>query len=215
MVKPLVQWAGFALLLLAAKGHSQDTLSIDSIRKCYYDSYQLESKERFAEAVSALAAVQKVYGNTYTVNYRTGWLYFRNKSWAESLRFYNKALAVSPSSMEAHLGVINTLAAKLDWKAVGEHCKRALQIDYNHSAANLWQIIAYQALGNLTAAKKNVFHMLSLYPTSVAFLVELGKIQYAEADFASSKTTFTSVQILDPYNPSATQYLGLLNAPKP
>jgi tetratricopeptide (TPR) repeat protein len=215
MVKHSLSAIGFALLCMATVGHSQDTLSIETIRKCYYDSYQLEGKERFADAVTALAQVQKTYGNTYTVNYRTGWLYYRNKSWAESLKFYNKALAISPYSVEAHLGIVNTLAAKLDWKAVSEHCKRVLQIDYNNSSANLWLIIADQALGNLSAAKKNVLHMLSLYPTSVAFLVELGKIQYAEADYPTAKSTFTSVQILDPYNPSATHYLGLFTAPKP
>lgn len=213
----MVSLAAIVLALASASmpAAAQDTLPIEVIRKAYYDSYQLEAKERFVDAVNALAPVQKAYGNTYTVNYRAGWLFYRNKSWAESLKHYRKALAVSPTSLEVLLAIMNTLAAKQDWSAVAEQGKRVLQVDYNHFSANLWLIIADQALGNREPAKKNAYRMLALYPTSVPLLVELGKIQYAEADFAAATTTFTSVQILDPYNPTASQYLGLLQHPKP
>lgn len=190
------------------------TLGLDQVRQAYFDSYQLEAKERFAEAIAALNPVLKAYGNTYTVNYRIGWLCFKNKSWGEAIQYYDKALAISPSSLEVLNGMIGVYAAKQDWKAAEEQCKRALQVDYNNFAANHWQIIAEEAQGNYAVAKKNTLRLLALYPTSVYLLVELGKIQYAGGEFTQAFDTFNSVQILDPYNQSASYYLNLLKTPK-
>jgi len=49
--------------------------------------------------------------------------------------------------------------------------------------------------------------MLSLYPTSVLFLVELGKIYYVK-DKAKAKKIFEDVLILDPNNIIAKEYLN-------
>jgi tetratricopeptide (TPR) repeat protein len=189
-----------------------ETPDPQTIRKAYFDSYDLEAKERFADAIAALRPVQQAFPNTYTVNYRSGWLAYRNKSWAESIKYYDKALAAYPNSLEAHTGRIKVDVARQDWKAVAEQCGRVMQIDYNNSAANYWLIVAEQALGNRSAARKNALRMLALYPTSTDFLVELGKIQYLEGQLPQAIETFDGVQVLDPYNQSASYYLNLLKA---
>jgi Tfp pilus assembly protein PilF len=202
--------ACLAATFFAPARASADGPGPEKIRKAYFDSYDLEGKERFVEAIAALLPVREAFPNTYTVNYRTGWLAYRNKSWAEAVKYYDKALAVCPNSLEARTGVIKVNVARQDWTAVAEQCGRALQIDYNNSAANYWLAVAEQALGKRASAKKNILRMLALYPTSTDFLVELGKIQYADGQYASAQETFNGVQVLDPYNQSAAYYLNLL-----
>lgn len=197
-------------LLAAAPGSAGETLGQEQIRKAYFDSYELEGKERFADAIAALRPVLTAFPNTYTVNYRSGWLAYRNKSWADAKRYYQRALAAYPNSLEAHTGMIKVSVARQDWNAVSEQCRRAMQIDYNNPAANYWLIVSEQALGNRAAATKIALRMLALYPTSTDYLVELGKIQYADGKTAQAGETFAGVQVLDPYNQSAAYYLNLI-----
>jgi len=203
---------GYIALMGAVPVSAGETLGQDQIRKAYFDSYELEGKERFADAIAALRPVLAAFPNTYTVNYRSGWLAYRNKSWAEAKQFYQRALAAYPSSLEAHTGMIKVNVARQDWNAVSEQCRRAMQIDYNYTAANYWLVVSEQALGNRAAAEKNALRMLALYPTSTDFLVELGKIQFAEGRTAQAGETFAGVQVLDPYNQSAAYYLNLIKS---
>jgi tetratricopeptide (TPR) repeat protein len=199
------KWIGLlAIQLSFAAPTEQET------RKAYGDSYQLEAKERYLEAIQALSPVLAAYGNTYTVNYRTGWLYYRNKSWNESIKYYAKSLSVSPQSIEALNSILAVYGAKQDWKMVDEQALRILKIDRNNVIANHWLILAALATKQNEKALKNVLRMLTIYPTSTTFLNELGKIQYLNGQFSDSYDTFTGLQILDPYNQSAAYYLGLI-----
>jgi tetratricopeptide (TPR) repeat protein len=168
------------------------------------------SQKNALSKIQALNPILIAFTNTYTVNYRTGWLYYRNKNWGESIKFYSKALSVSPQSIEALNAILAVYGAKQDWKMVEEQAFRVLKIDRNNVVANHWLILSELANQQNTQALKNVLRMLTLYPTSTTFLNELGKIQYLTAQYKESYDTFTGIQILDPYHQGAAYYLGLL-----
>ncbi len=53
----------------------------------------------------------------------------------------------------------------------------------------------------------NANKMLTVFPTSTSFLLELGENYYALGNMEQSKSLFESVVILDPTNETAAAYL--------
>ena len=82
-----------------------------------------------------------------------------------------------------------------------------LKSDYYNYYGNYYEISALIAKNELDTALKLTNKMLSFYPTSILFLVELGKIYYVK-DKQKAKKIFEDVLILDPNNVIAKEYLN-------
>ena len=193
------------LLLVAT--FAQSTAVVGAVEKAYYSSYELEKQQRYDAAIKALAPVFKEYPKGYTVNYRSGWLAYRAGHYAEARKYLQMALIQFPSSIEVHKQLILLEVARKEWKSVEKEARIGRGIDYYNLDFTYWQMVALRKIGNSSSATKLAEEMSALYPTNVNILMEL--VYNAQVAKQSDKALgyLSSVLILDPYNPIATDIM--------
>jgi len=177
------------------------------IKKAYYESYNYEKMGDYKDAIKVLIPVYNEYPNGYTLNLRLGWLFYLSKKYQNALDHYKKASLVAPYSIEAKLGIMRTYLAAGDYDNALKVGDVILKIDYYNFYGNYYDVVALIAKKQYDTALKLTDKMLSLYPTSVLYLVELGKIYYVK-DKNKAKKIFEDVLILDPNNIVAKEYLN-------
>ena len=185
-------------------------LSPVEINEAYHQSYTLEKAQNYLKAIEVLTPVIKSYPNGYTINFRMGWLTYLNGNYANALKYYRKALAVYPASIEVLGSISLVYKARLDWKKVEEENYKILKIDYFNLTANYWYIKALQVQKKYDQAEKVCHKVLSVYPTAVNFLYLLGENCYYMGRKDDALSYFGSVYTLDPYNIGAKEYLELM-----
>ena len=197
------------LVLLLFFGASMGQGEVGVVEKSYYSSYELEKQQRYGEAIKALAPVVKEYPQGYTVNYRSGWLSYLGGNYSSARKYYQVALTQYPSSVEVRKALILLEVARKEWKSVEREARIGRSIDYYNLDYNYWQMVALRKIGNSAAANKLAEQMSALYPTNVKVLMELVYNAQIAKNHASVMAYLSSVLILDPYNPEATDLLRL------
>ena len=178
-----------------------------NIKQAYYDSYNYEKMGDYKDAIKVLIPVYKQYPNGYTVNLRLGWLFYLNKNYQNALEHYKKALIPAPYSIEAKLGIMRVYLTVRDYDNVLKVGDVVLKTDFYNYYGNYYEIEALIGKKEYETALKLTNKMLSLYPSSVLFLVELGKIYFVQ-DKTRAMKIFNDVLILDPNNVIAKEYLN-------
>ena len=176
------------------------------IKKAYYDSYNYEKMGDYKDAIKVLIPIFKKYPNGYTLNLRLGWLFYLSKKYQNAIDHYKKASLVAPYSIEAKLGIMRVYLAAGDYDNALKVGDVILKTDYYNFYGNYYEITALMAKKEMNTALKLTEKMLSLYPTSVLYLVKLGEIYYTK-DKIKAKKIFEDVLILDPNNVIAKEYL--------
>lgn len=204
----MVRKTVIAALLACSLVSAGDSKPSDAdVRKAYYSSYELEKQARYSEAAKALNSVVKAYPTGYTVNYRLGWLYYKDGKFTDAYKYYTKALAVYPSSIEVLQSITLIEVAREDWKKVEEQSKKIIKIDYYNQNANYWYAVALRMQNQCKEAAQVMEKMTYLYPTSTSYLNEYAKIQYCLKKYDHATQLFGTVLVLDPYNQDAVEYL--------
>jgi len=177
------------------------------IKKAYYDSYNYEKMGDYKDAIKVLIPIFKKYPNSYTLNLRLGWLFYLSKKYQNAIEHYKKASIIAPYSIEAKIGIMRVYLATGDYDNALKVGDVILKTDYYNFYGNYYEITALMAKKEMNTALKLTEKMLSLYPTSVLYLVKLGEIYYTK-DKAKAKKIFEDVLILDPNNVIAKEYLS-------
>jgi len=177
------------------------------IKKAYYESYNYEKMGDYKDAIKVLIPVYNKYPNGYTLNLRLGWLFYLSKKYQNALEHYKKASAAASYSLEAKLGIMRTYLAAGDYDNALKVGDVILKTDYYNYYGNYYEISALIAKKEYETAYKLINKMLSLYPTSVLFLVQLGEIYFVK-DKNKAKKIFEDILILDPNNIVAKEYLA-------
>ncbi len=191
-------------LILIANGFA---LTHEEIKDAYYKSYNYEKIENYTDAIKAIMIVYQEYPNGYTVNLRLGWLYYLNENYANSLSHYEKAIQISPYSIEAKLGHLLPLLAQEKYGEVEKEAFKILDVDYYNYYGNLRLIFALRMKEKYDVAEKIALKMLAVYPIDVSFLTEFGLIKHAQGKVDRAIQIFSDVLILDPENITAKNYL--------
>jgi len=177
------------------------------IKECYYQSYLYENQKRYSDAIAALKPIYLNYPNTYTVNYRLGWLYYLNQNYANAIEHLNQATAISPQSSEIIRIMIYIYQSKFNWYKVENLSVQLLKLDYYNISGNFWYAVSLKMQGKYSLAIKIVNKMLAIQPTSVLFLQELGENLYLSQNIKESYSVFNNLLIISPQNPTALYYL--------
>ncbi|WP_457623903.1 tetratricopeptide repeat protein [Persephonella sp.] len=193
-------------ILIFSNVLAEEKKDID-IKGAYYRSYQYEKVGDYENAIKSLMVLYKKYPDGYTINLRLGWLYYLNKNYSNSIYHYEKAMKIVPSSIEAKLGLTLPLLAQGKYGDVEKICYQIISTDYFNYYGNLRLSIVLRLEKKLDTAVEVVNKMLSLYPTDVNFLTELGIIRYLQGEYGQAKYIFNDILILDPENVTAREYL--------
>jgi tetratricopeptide (TPR) repeat protein len=189
-------------------------LSEEVIEKSYYDSYASEKAQDYAGAMKALHPVFSVYPSGYTVNFRMGWLSYLNGNYADALRYYKTSLAIYPASLEVMNCISLVHKIREEWPKVEIENYAILKIDYFNQTGNYWYAFSLKKQGKYDPAEKVMRKMLTVFPTSVSYLSELGEILYLKKDYKQALSLFLSVKVLDPLNENAKKYIELISTVK-
>ena len=182
-------------------------LSDEKIKEAYYKSYNYEKIQNYSNGIKALMPVYKEYNNTYTVNLRLGWLYYLNEKYANSLEHYQKAIQISPASLEAKLGHLLPLLAQNRYEEAEHEAFNILKVDHYNYYGNIRLAYILRMQKKYDQAEQISLKMLALYPIDVTFLSEYALVKHAQGDTEAAAKTFASIIILDPENVTAKEYL--------
>ena len=81
----------------------------DKTIAAFSKSFQLESEKKYAQAGSALTEVYNK--DTYEINLRLGWLFYKAGMYPESESYYQRAVELMPYAAEPKLGLVQPKAA--------------------------------------------------------------------------------------------------------
>jgi len=183
-------------------------LTDQEIRDAYYKSYNYEKMANYTDAIKAILTVYNEYPEGYTVNLRLGWLYYLNQNYANSLEHYEKAIKISPYSIEAKLGHLLPLLAQERYGDVEKEAFQILNVDYYNYYGNMRLVFALRMQQKLDMAEKIALKILAIYPIDVSFLTEYGLIKFAQGEIDTAVKLFYDILILDPENVTAKQFLS-------
>jgi tetratricopeptide (TPR) repeat protein len=192
-----------SLLILFAFLFSFD---MKKIRDIYYKSYNYEKMGDYKDAIKVLIPLYGKYKNGYTLNLRLGYLFFLNKQYENSIKHYLKASLILPYSIEPLLGLSKVYLYMKDYNNCIKYASIILKKDYYNFYGNYYLAKALYLNKNYKNSLQIVNKMLTLYPTNVLYLTQLGLI-YEKIDKNRAKKIFENILILDPNNIIANKYI--------
>ncbi len=195
------------IVLILTLSLTVSALDQKEIQEAYYKSYNYEKMDNYTDAIKALMPVLQDYPDGYTVNLRLAWLYYLNQNYANSIEHYNKAIQISPYSLEAKVGKLLPLLAQEKYDDVETEAFLILNTDYYNYYANLRLVFALRMQQKFEVAEKIALKMLTVYPIDVSFLTEYALTKYGQGNKDEALRVFGDILILDPENVTAKAYL--------
>lgn len=170
-----------------------------SIQRAYFKSYDYEQIGKYKEAIKSLSPLYKKYPKGYTLNLRLGWLFYLEKQYNESIKYYKKASLINTYAFEPKLGLIRVYLATYSYKEAQNVATELLKLDYYNYYGNLYMCKALIAQKKYDIAIEAIKKMLTIYPTDVLFLEQL-LISYKATKNKLYQDIYKSILILDPNN---------------
>ncbi len=200
--KPLVALIGLALLLTSAQAAVADSQT-DKMADLFESSIAHESSGNIDRALNETLAILKLDSNHYLGNYRAAWLNYYKGSYAKSITYYEKAVSIQPSSIEAKLGVLLPLMAMKNWaKAENLSKKLYAKAPHNYYAGSRLAYILY-AQGKFAEAETQYKKVIEAFPSETDMILGLGWTYLKLGKTQHAKNAFNQVLVIKKNNLSA------------
>lgn len=174
----------------------------------FYKSYDLEKASNYTAAIAELKKVYKA--EDYFVNIRLGWLYYLAKNNQESLKYYQRAILLKPSSVEARFGCVKPLSSMELWDLVKEQYTAILRVDPNNTRASYWLGVIYYNRKEYSKSLKLFEKVVTLFPLDYDSVIMLAWTKYRMGRKAEAKTLFNHALTLIPNDKDAIAGLKLV-----
>jgi tetratricopeptide (TPR) repeat protein len=186
----------FILLLVSIAVSSEE---FQDIKTQYFKSYDYEQMGKYGEAIKVLAPLYNKYPKGYTLNLRFGWLFYLDKKYNDSIKYYTEASLINPYALDPRLGLIRVYLDTYSYSKAESVSYELLKIDYYNYYANLYITKALIAQKKYEIALKIINKMLALYPTDISYLEQLA-IAYKATNSKYLEKLYEDILILDPNN---------------
>jgi len=205
MMNKLIKLMFIGCSIIAFNSFSQDETKLNA---AFLSSYDFEAKGSYDLSIKS---VEEVYDKTsYIINLRLGWLNYANKNYDNSIKYYQIATLLMPSSEEALWALIKPLVAKENWNEVDKTYLAIIAIDPKNSIAHYQLGLNYYYRKNYTAAKKYFDVSLGLYPYDYNSVLMSGWNNYFLGNKEEAKLLFNRILLMYPTDTSAKEGLGLI-----
>ncbi len=178
------------------------------IKEAYHSSFEYERAEAYQDGIRALAPVYEAYPNGYTVNLRMGWLFYLNGNYNNAIGHYDVARSAAPFALEPKLGQLLPLLAQGRWSDAESVAYEVVSVDHYNYYGNMRLVFALRMQQKFEPAYQVALKMATVYPTDLAFLLELALLNEARGEEEEAERLFTDLQILDPENEAARNYFN-------
>lgn len=194
-----------ALLFIGFTAFSQ---SIDALQSAFSKSYEAENSKNYLNAINELKV--EYDANNYVINIRLGWLNYLAKQYIESIRYYEKAIALKPYAIEARFGCVKPLSALEDWERVKKQYNEILTIDAQNTVASYWLGLIYYNRKDFTNATRLFEKIVNLYPLDYDSVIMLAWSKLHTSKPSEAKVLFHQALIIRPNDSSALSGLKLI-----
>lgn len=190
------------------KGFSQDSAITANIRTAFEMSYIYEKLENYTTAISKMKSVYDK--NSYEINLRLAYLNYENALYSESAKYYQKAVALKPASIEARLGYALPLAAMESWDTLKIQYEEILSIDSNHSTANYRLGLIYYYKKEYETALTYFTRAAKSYPFDYSLTLMNAWTNLRLNNYADAKNLFNTVLLIQPGDTSSLRGLKII-----
>lgn len=171
-------------------------------------SYEFEKNANYQAAIKEVKSVYDA--SDYFGNIRLGWLHYLGKNYTESIKYYDKAVALKPYAIEARFGAIKPLSAIESWEKVKAHYLQILKIDPQNTTANYWLGVIYYNRKDYVSANKLFEKVVNLYPLDYDSVIMLAWTKLNIGKSADAKVLFNHALTIRPGDSSALSGLKLI-----
>jgi len=180
----------------------------DPVTEAFSKSLKSETILDYTQAVKD---IQEVYlADSYEMNLRLGWLYYKSANYIESMNYYQKAIDLMPYSIEAKLGYNLSASAADLWDKVIENYDKILLQDPQNTFVNYQLGNIYYYRQDYSKANSLFEKVVNLYPFGYDGLLMFAWTNYQLGLYRESKILFNKVLMLSPGDASALEGLGLI-----
>jgi len=147
------------MCLLVVNVHAQSNAVL---QKAFHNSYTDELNKNYTAAINDISPYYT--DNSYEINIRLGWLHYLNQNYNASKNYYQKAVTLKPSSIEAKFGFVKPLSFLQNWDKVLEQYMAILKIDPQNTQASYWAGIIYYNRKQYDVSSRLFKMVATLYP---------------------------------------------------
>jgi tetratricopeptide (TPR) repeat protein len=182
--------------------------SAEATQALFVKSFEAEKSGNYTAAITPLKSIYKA--DSYIINIRLGWLYYLAKQYSESIKYYEKSIALKPYAIEARFGCVKPLSAIESWEKVKANYVEILKIDPQNTIANYWLGVIYYNRKDFVSATKLFEKVVNLYPLDYDSVIMLAWSKLNTGKSADAKVLFNHALILRPNDSSALSGLKLI-----
>lgn len=182
--------------------------STSVIQATFIKSFESEKSGNYVAAINSMKTIYKA--DSYIVNIRLGWLYYLAKQYTESIKYYDKSIALKPYAIEARFGAVKPLSAIESWDKVKVHYVEILKIDSQNTIANYWLGVIYYNRKDYVNAIKLFEKVVNLYPLDYDSSIMLAWSKLNTGKSSDARVLFNHALILRPNDSSALSGLKLI-----
>lgn len=191
-------------LILTTNAFAQNSTRQTAFSK----SYEYEKKANYSAAIKEVKSIYDA--KDYFSNIRMGWLLYLGKNYTESIKYYDKAIALKPYAIEARFGAIKPLSAIESWEKVKAHYLQILKIDPQNTTANYWLGVVYYNRMDFVKANKLFEKVVNLYPLDYDSVIMLAWTKLSLGKSSDAKVLFNHALTIRPGDSSALSGLKLI-----
>ncbi|MFH0734482.1 MAG: DUF2225 domain-containing protein [bacterium] len=201
------KWFFIAILFMTFISYNCKDRQTDKLT-AFTKSIQFEKDNKYEMALKEIEKLKKDFSEDYLTNLRLGWLYYNNKKYTESIKFYNEAFRLtSNKGIESLLGLTYPYDALGKTDEIIEIYKKVLEIDNNNYTANLKLGIIYYYKKNFSTAKNFLSKVYTLYSSDYSVNLYLGWTLLNLNNISKAKEHFINALINNVNDESAREGL--------
>lgn len=194
--------------LLFFAGNGLKAQDYKSLQDAFETSYAYETSLNYTKAIDAL---RKVYDEqSYEINIRLGWLYYKSGDHTESVAYYTKAIELKPYSIEARLGYVLPASTLGNWNQVLNKYVEILKIDEKNYTANFRIGLIYYNRKDYATAFKYYEKLANMYPFDYDAMHMYAWTNFRLGKVREAKVLFNKVLLIKPGDSSALEGLSLI-----
>ena len=170
----------------------------------------LEGEGKYQQARDALKSLFKKplpQSDRELLLLRLGWLYYQTQEYNKSIRQYETALEVNPSSMDARLGILLPLLAQLRWYEVERYANQVLEQSPWNYLAHVRLLIAEEGMKKWERLENHARKLTQRYPGDVTVLVYLARSLLWQGKQREAADVYRQVLHRSPLHIEAKNYL--------
>jgi len=191
------------MCLLVVNVHAQSNAVL---QKAFHNSYTDELNKNYTAAINDISPYYT--DNSYEINIRLGWLHYLNQNYNASKNYYQKAVTLKPSSIEAKFGFVKPLSFLQSWDKVLEQYIAILKIDPQNTQACYWAGIIYYNRKQYDVSIRLFKTVATLYPYDYDGNHMLGWSLLMDGKKDEAKGYFEKALIIKPGDDSSTDGLN-------